>query len=62
MFKRDKVYRTVETITLVCYAIGLTMACITGFIPFILLTLAAYPISFKTINKSGKEQFLSWQK
>lgn len=55
MFKRDKVYRTVETITLVCYAIGLAMACITGFIPFILLTLAAYPISFKILSKSGKE-------
>ena len=55
MFKRDKVYRTVETITLVCYAIGLAMACVTGFIPFILLTLAAYPISFKMLSKSGEE-------
>lgn len=54
MIRRDKVYKTVETIALACFSLGLVMACITKFIPFIFLTLFTYPISFKVL-KIGKE-------
>ena len=53
MIRRDKVYKTVEAITLMCFSVGLIMAC-TKFIPFIFLTLLTYPISFKVL-KIGKE-------
>lgn len=53
MIRRDKVYKTVEAITLMCFSVGLIMACITKFIPFIFLTLLTYPISFKVL-KIGK--------
>lgn len=35
MIKRDREYRVVENISLICFAIGLIIACITRFIPFI---------------------------
>lgn len=54
MIRRDKVYKTVETITLMCFSVGLIMACITKFIPFIFLTLLTYPIPFKVL-KIGNE-------
>ena len=54
MIRRDKVYKTVEAITLMCFSVGLIVACITKFIPFIFLTFLTYPISFK-ILKIGEE-------
>ncbi len=54
MVKRDKSYKKVEIITLTCFSIGLIIACITKFIPFIFLTSLTYPISFKVL-KIGKE-------
>ena len=50
MIRRDKNYKTVETITLVCFSIGVITACITHFIPFVFLTLLTFPISFKVLN------------
>lgn len=55
MFARDKDYKKVEAITIGCYAAGLALACATRFIPFIFLTLLAYPISFKLVkDKPGR--------
>lgn len=39
MVKRDKEYKKIENITLGCYAVGLWLACVTKFLPFILLTV-----------------------
>lgn len=50
MVKRDKDYYKVEAITLSCFAVGLFLAVMTRFIPFIFLTLAAYPISYKVLK------------
>lgn len=50
MIRRDKNYKTVETITLVCFSIGVITARITHFIPFVFLTLLTFPISFKVLN------------
>lgn len=47
MVKRDKCYKKVEIITLICFLISVIVACITHFIPFIFLTLLTFPISFK---------------
>lgn len=35
MVRRDKSYKTVEAVTLICFSIGVIAACITRFIPFI---------------------------
>ncbi len=50
MVRRDKNYKTVEIVTLICFSIGVITACITRFIPFIFLTLLTFPISFKVLN------------
>ena len=56
MVKRDKEYKKIENITLCCYAVVLGLACATKFLPFILLTVMAYPISFRVVDNkwSGK--------
>lgn len=53
MIRRDKNYKTVETITLVCFSIGVIVACVAHFIPFTFLTLLTFPISFKVLNGKG---------
>lgn len=50
MVRRDKSYKIVEIITLICFSISVIVACITHFIPFIFLTLLTFPISFKVLN------------
>ena len=50
MVRRDKSYKTVEIITLICFSISVVVACITHFIPFIFLTLLTFPISFKLLK------------
>lgn len=52
MAMRDREYRTVENITLICYTVGLILACITRFIPFIFLAVAAYPILLAILNNN----------
>ena len=47
MVMRDKSYKTVEIITLICFSISVIVECITHFIPFVFLTLLTFPISFK---------------
>ena len=60
MVMRDKSYKTVEIITLICFSISVVVACITHFIPFIFLTLLTFPISFKLLK--GKVDRLSKNK
>lgn len=64
MIKRDREYRVVENISLICFAIGLIIACITQFIPFIYISVISVPISFKIIskNKVGSGENHSQQK
>lgn len=50
MIRRDKSYKKVESITLICFSISVVVACITRFIPFIFLTLLTFPISFKFLK------------
>lgn len=50
MIRRDKSYKKVEIITLICFSISVVVACITRFIPFIFLTLFTFPISFKLLK------------
>ena len=50
MIRRDKSYKKVEIITLICCSISVVVACITRFIPFIFLTLLTFPISFKLLK------------
>ena len=50
MIRRDKSYKKVEIITLICFSISVVVACITRFIPFIFLTLLTFPISFKLLK------------
>ena len=50
MVRRDKSYKTVEVVTLICFSIGIIAVCITRFIPFIFLTLLTFPISFKLLK------------
>lgn len=50
MTRRDKSYKKVESITLICFSISVVVACITRFIPFIFLTLLTFPISFKLLE------------
>lgn len=50
MVMRDKSYKTVEIVTLICFSISVVVACITRFIPFIFLTLLTFPISFKLLK------------
>lgn len=57
MIRRDKSYKKVEIITLICFSISVVVACITRFIPFIFLTLLTFPISFKLLK--GKVDSLS---
>ena len=61
MIKRDREYRVVENISIICFAIGLIIACITRFIPFIYISV---PISFRIIskNKVGSDESHSQQK
>lgn len=47
----DKEYKIVENIALICYSVGLILACITKFVPFIFLTLLTYPVSLKILKK-----------
>ena len=60
MMRRDKSYKKVEIITLICFSISVVVACITRFIPFIFLTLLTFPISFKLLK--GKVDSLSKNK
>jgi hypothetical protein len=53
MIRRDKSYKKVEIITLICFSISVVIACITRFIPFIFLTLLTFPISFKLLKGEG---------
>lgn len=50
MIRRDKSYKKVESITLICFSISVVVACITRFIPFIFLTSLTFPISFKLLK------------
>ena len=50
MVRRDKNYKTVEIVTLICFSISVITACITRFIPFIFLTLLTFPISYKVLK------------
>lgn len=50
MVRRDKSYKTVEVVTLICFSIGVIAVCITHFIPFIFLTLLTFPISIKLLK------------
>lgn len=50
MIRRDKSYKKVEIITLICFSISVVVACITRFIPFIFLTLLTFPISFNLLK------------
>lgn len=50
MVRRDKSYKTVEVVTLICFSIGVIAVYITRFIPFIFLTLLTFPISFKLLK------------
>ena len=50
MIRRDKSYKKVEIITLICFSISVVAACITRFIPFIFLTLLTFPISLKLLK------------
>lgn len=52
MVKRDREYKKIENITLICYVIGLALVCIIKFIPFIFLTIMAYPISLCPTDKN----------
>ena len=58
MVMRDREYKTVENIVLICYTVGLVLTCVTKFIPFIFLTVAAHPISLAILNNNnvGTEQ------
>ena len=60
MIRRDKSYKKVEIITLICFSISVVVTCITRFIPFIFLTLLTFPISFKLLK--GKVYSLSKNK
>lgn len=57
MVRRDKEYKKIENIALGCYAVGLGLACATKFLPFILLTVMAYPISLRVVDNkwSGRK-------
>lgn len=64
MTRRDKSYKKVEIITLICFSISVVVTCIIRFIPFIFLMLLISPISFKLLkgkvdsllkNKEGKQ-------
>lgn len=50
MIRRDKSYKKVEIITLICFSISVVIACITHFIPFIFLTLLTFPISIELLK------------
>ena len=50
MIRRDKSYKKVEIITLICFSISVIVACITRCFPFIFLTLLTFPISFKLLK------------
>ena len=50
MVRRDKSYKTIEAVTLICFSIGVIAVCITRFIPFIFLTLLTFPISIKLLK------------
>lgn len=50
MIRRDKSYKKVEIITLICFSISVVVTCITHFIPFIFLTLLTFPFSFKLLK------------
>lgn len=50
MIRKNKGYKKVEIITLICFSISVVVACITRFIPFIFLTLFTFPISFKLLK------------
>lgn len=52
MVMRDREYKTVENIVLICYTVGLVLTCVTKFIPFVFLTVAAYPISLAILNNN----------
>lgn len=52
MVMRDREYKTVENIVLICYTVGLVLTCVTIFIPFIFLAVAAYPISLAILNNN----------
>lgn len=52
MVMRDREYKTVENIVLICYTVGLVLTCVTKFIPFIFLTVVAYPISLAILNNN----------
>lgn len=52
MVMRDREYKTVENIVLICYTVGLVLTCVTKFIPLIFLTVAAYPISLAILNNN----------
>lgn len=55
MVMRDREYKTVENIVLICYTVGLVLTCVTKFIPFIFLTVAAHPISLAILNNNKCE-------
>lgn len=52
MVMRDREYKTVENIVLICYTVGLVLTCVTKFIPFIFLTVVVHPISLAILNNN----------
>lgn len=50
MIRRDKSYKKVEIITLICFSISVVVTYIIRFIPFIFLMLLIFPISFKLLK------------
>ena len=50
MVRRNKSYKKVEIITLICFSISVITVCITRSIPFIFLTLLTFPIYFKLLK------------
>lgn len=46
MVMRDKSYKTVEIITLICFSISVITVCITRFIPFIFSDITHIPNFF----------------
>ena len=50
MIRRDKSYKKVEIIILICFSISVVVTCIIRFIPFIFLMLFIFPISFKLLK------------
>lgn len=60
---RDKDFYEVEAIVVICFAISIILVAITRFVPCILFTLVACPISLKIkTNKKGEKHYGKFSK